>query len=264
MKRHHWAIFISALLLILAACQLFSIKAGSSEIDEGLIAWYPFDGNLRDSTGYNQHATALYGPVSFSADHNGNPGLALDMNGKKDILTAPMNQAAKTQGALSVSVYFKTNSTSIQNLICRRKKYECFLPEDFGGLSWSINASSQREPHFAVVSPDDISCETPRGIDAYTDVVYGMYKLETGKWYHLVCVFEGGLQRIYINGSLRQSLSRSFNFLRECSNNIYVIGGFVNELPTRFNGSMDDLRIYNRALTEEEILYLARDVKPIE
>jgi hypothetical protein len=161
-------------------------------------------------------------------------------------------------------VYFKTNSTSIQNLICRRKQYECFHPEDFGGLSWSINASSQREPHFAVVSPEEITCETPRGIDAYTDIVYGMYKIETGQWYHLVGVFEDGLQRIYVNGSLRQSLSRSFNVLRECNDNMYVIGGFVNELPTRFNGVIDDLRIYNRALEEEEIFRLAKDFKPIE
>jgi hypothetical protein len=91
-----------------------------------------------------------------------------------------------------------------------------------------------------------------------------MYKIETGQWYHLVGVFEDGLQRIYVNGSLRQSLSRSFNVLRECNDNMYVIGGFVNELPTRFNGVIDDLRIYNRALGEEEILSLAKDFKPID
>lgn len=264
MKRHHWILFLSILLLILAACQLFSIKTGSTEIDEGLVAWYPFDGNLRDSTGFAQHASAPYGPVSFNADHLGNPGLALELDGKKDVLTAKLNPAAKTQGALSVSVYFKTRSTSIQNLVCRRRQYECYAPKDFGGLSWSINASSQREPHFAVISPDDITCETPRGIDAYTDIVYGIFKIETGQWYHLVCVFQGGLQRIYINGSLRQSLSRSFNSLRECDDNMYVIGGFVNELPSRFIGSMDDLRIYNRALTEEEILLLAKDFTPVD
>ena len=264
MRKHQWIFFVVLLLLILAACQLFSIKTGHSDIDEGLVAWYPFDGTLHDSSGLGQHASALYGPVSFSADRSGNPGAAVELDGKKDILTAPISKAAGILGSLSVSVYFKTNSTSIQNLICRRKQYECFHPEDFGGLSWSINASSQREPHFAVVSPEEITCETPRGIDAYTDIVYGMYKIETGQWYHLVGVFEDGLQRIYVNGSLRQSLSRSFNVLRECNDNMYVIGGFVNELPTRFNGVIDDLRIYNRALGEEEILSLAKDFKPID
>lgn len=264
MKRHHWILFLSLMLVILAACQLFSFKSGNSKIDEGLVAWYPFDGNLRDSTSFAQHAAAPYGPVSFGSDHTGNAGLALELDGKKDVLTAKLNPAAKTEGAMTVSVYFKTNSTSIQNLICRRKKYECFTPQDFGGLSWSINASSQREPHFAVISPDDITCETPRGIDAYTDIVYGMFKIETGQWYHLVCVFQGGLQRIYLNGSLRQSLSRSFSVLRECEDNMYVIGGFVNELPTRFFGSIDDLRIYNRALTEDEIQVLSKNFKTVD
>jgi hypothetical protein len=263
MKKHQWILFSLLLFLVLGACQLFSIKAGTTNINEGLVAWYPFDGNLNDSSGLEQHASAPYGPVSFGSDRSGQPGKAIELDGKKDVLTAPISRAAETLGSLSVSVYFKTNSSSIQNLICRRKKYECFQPQDFGGLSWTVNASSQREPHFAVVSPEDISCETPRGIDAFTDVVYGMYKIETKEWYHLVCVFEGGLQRIYINGSLRQSLSRSFNTLRECNDNIYVIGGFVNELPTRFNGMIDDLRIYNRALGEEEILRLAKDFKPI-
>jgi Sialidase, N-terminal domain len=45
---------------------------------------------------------------------------------------------------------------------------------------------------------------------------------------------------------------------------MYVIGGFVNELPTLFNGVIDDLRIYNRALGEEEILSLAKEFKPID
>jgi hypothetical protein len=261
MSKHHWLIITLIGVTTITACRMISIGSGNTDLSNGLIAWYPFDNNLRDSSGYGQHGNA---PDHIPAFTSGRIGNALYLDGKTNIITAPIDDAVSSTGAVSISVYFKTSSTNIQNLVCRRKKFECVHPEDFGGLAWSVNASSQREPHFAVVSPEDITCETPRGIDAYTDVVYGMYKIQTGNWYHLVCVFKDGLQRIYINGKLRQSLSRSFIKLRECPGNMYVIGGFVNELPTRFNGSIDDLRIYNRLLTEEEITVLAEGFPEID
>lgn len=251
--------FISGLtiVIILAACLFYIFNPDHVELQQGMIAWYPFNNSLNDSSGFGQHAQASDDTMRFEPDRFGNAHGAVFFDGKSDLLTARVSPRVTSSGSLSVSCYFKTLSTHTQNLICRRRKYECQLPEDFGGLTWSVNAVTQREPHFAVVSPEDIQCDEPIGINAYTDIVYGMKKLETNTWYHILCVFENGIQRIYINGVLSQSLSRSFSRLRECSESMYVIGAYVNELPILFHGAIDDLRIYDRLLTDEEIAYLA-------
>lgn len=251
---------LTSVVILGAAGALLLGRNSNIHLDEGLVAWYPFDRNLSDASGFNQHATNKSGMSIFVPDRKGNPAAAILMNGKTDLLTAPVASAIEPTGSLSVSAYYKLNSTAIQNLVCRRKKFDCFTKEDFGGLSWSLNACSQREPHFAVISPDDIDCESPRGIDRYTDIVYGMTKLDTGQWYHVACVFEAGIQRMYVNGNLKQTLSRPFQKIRNCDTTMWVIGGFVNELPVYFNGVIDDIRIYNRALTQEELEALAKDL----
>lgn len=260
MKKHHRILLFASFVIIAAAGALLLGRNNKTNLDQGLVAWFRFDQNLSDASGFHQHASNKSGVSNFVADRKGNPSSAILMNGKTDLLTATVSPKIEQTGILSISVYYKLNSTAVQNLICRRKKFDCYTPGDFGGLSWSLNACSQREPHFAVVSPEDIDCESPRGIDRYTDIVYGMAKLDTGQWYHVACVFDAGVQRIYINGKLRQSLSRPFQKIRNCDTTMWVIGGFVNELPVYFNGVIDDIRIYNRAITDEELEALARDL----
>ena len=73
-------------------------------------------------------------------------------------------------------------------------------------------------------------------------------------WYHYVFIADETGGKIYVNGQLIDSHSWT-GTPGACSNSfIWKIGG---QYTNWYNGKIDDIRIYNRVLTQEEISYLA-------
>ena len=72
----------------------------------------------------------------------------------------------------------------------------------------------------------------------------------TDTWYHIAMVFDSGTVKVYVNGSLYdQDYAAGVATLPDLSNNMTLGGG-----PTGyFNGKLDDVRIYDRALTDLEV-----------
>ena len=78
---------------------------------------------------------------------------------------------------------------------------------------------------------------------------------------HIVAIFSDSLQQIYVNGILNTAITRNFGMLNHCSNNNLIIGGWWSGDLIPVNGSMDEVRIYNRALNKDEINQLAKAVQ---
>ncbi len=83
-----------------------------------------------------------------------------------------------------------------------------------------------------------------------------------GQWYHLVGTWDGTVVKVYANGTMvaKGNKSGTFNFNDQ---NPLIIGGNSNNqggdkyLNDAFNGRMDEVRLYNRALTPSEVAVLA-------
>ncbi len=79
-------------------------------------------------------------------------------------------------------------------------------------------------------------------------------KPQAGVWYHVVGTYDGKTQRIYINGKLNNERDDVFTInTNSCP---LTIGYKVASDNNYFNGVVDDVRIYNRALTPEEVKML--------
>lgn len=82
------------------------------------------------------------------------------------------------------------------------------------------------------------------------------FTMNTGEWYHATLVREGNSVRAYINGILRGTGSAAVNSV---AMNRLTIGGYFNDLsnvidsPTLFKGSIDEVKIWNVALTSDEV-----------
>jgi len=79
---------------------------------------------------------------------------------------------------------------------------------------------------------------------------------EAGKWQHLACTLDQASRtgRVYLDGALREAGSTTSYVADE--NTPLKIGSY--ETPeTKFHGTLDDVRIYDRALSETEIAALA-------
>jgi hypothetical protein len=86
-------------------------------------------------------------------------------------------------------------------------------------------------------------------------------KLMVDKWYHLVGTYDGRAVSLFLNGILKQRIVNPDEKALSLSSNKLVIGSDINYIKnTRFfEGLLDDVRIYNRVLSDQEIKYLYID-----
>jgi hypothetical protein len=76
------------------------------------------------------------------------------------------------------------------------------------------------------------------------------YSLPVGNWYHLVGVYDGNFVRLYVNGSLVDSEPVSD---MDATSVDAGIGSNIDEGGRYFDGQIDELRVYERALSEQEV-----------
>ena len=80
--------------------------------------------------------------------------------------------------------------------------------------------------------------------------------LLNGQWHHLAVSFDGTGTKLYVNGNLVRS--NPAQKLAQGYSGYFRIGGLSpNDLNNSLVGSYDDVRIYDRALTADEVGYLA-------
>jgi len=78
---------------------------------------------------------------------------------------------------------------------------------------------------------------------------------DTGQWYHVVGVYDGQVTRLYINGQLAVEGKNQTGEINYPDHAFFVIGVYKDDnehFP--FKGKLDEIRLYDRALTEEEVL----------
>jgi hypothetical protein len=83
--------------------------------------------------------------------------------------------------------------------------------------------------------------------------------LSNGVWYHVVGTFSGGTSNLYINGSLDNAIQQGTATSIYTSNTTNMLIGAHYDVatPVRFvDGSIRDVRIYDKALTASEVTYL--------
>ena len=77
------------------------------------------------------------------------------------------------------------------------------------------------------------------------------FSFEINKWYYIAATWNGLVSRIYVNGIEIGNRYTAGSFTNQNIN--LGIGSDLNPFHAQFNGSIDNLMIYNRALTAEEI-----------
>jgi Concanavalin A-like lectin/glucanases superfamily len=198
------------------------------------VAWWTFDeasGNAFDSTG-NGHTLTLDAGVTREAWPFG--GFAL-----KCPTTA--GQSARMATAFDLPQY--TWSVWVKGLVntLGPAESEVFFngtsasSADVWGLWWGGDASVRQSASHRLLNGNWINVGIPGALSANT-------------WYYIAATYDGSVVRTYLNGQ--------FQTQGAAPNRYPVSGGFAvcgNGVDMAFNGSVEDLKIWNRALTEAEI-----------
>lgn len=200
------------------------------------IAWYKFDGNALDSSGNGKNAT-LNGETSFVEGVNGQ-GQALKLNGSNAYVQLPQGILSNLQN-FTISAWVRVDtSQNFQRVF------------DFGNNTTSytfMTPSNGTNSKFSITN----------GGTASEYATLGKIPV-TGNWAHMAMVLNENITTMYINGYPVASNECTFLKPYQLGATLYnYIGKSQWTTDPYFNGTIDDFRIYNRAVTQEELLVMA-------
>ena len=221
------------LFAIIFSCFIFSGIA-YADLNDGLVAYYPFDGNINDASGNENHGT-VYGTTETEAlteDRFGNPDSAFSFDGVDDYIEVPDSDSLDVTGGITIGAWIN-------------------IAEPLGGGF---------PQHYVVDSRDGQGGGYGINVDTNTMQFWvgGNYptfpvNIQAGKWHHIAGTYDGDFMNLYIEGVLTDSILFATDFTP--STYSLYIGQRFNYIE-RFHGIIDDLRIYDRVLSESEIYQL--------
>ena len=217
-------------LLTVAITGAFSVFAQIPNYvpTNGLLAFWPFTGNTNDVTANANHLTN--NGATLVADRNGVANAAYSFNGSGNYLekTTPSFMFSPT-GTFSVSFWINRPSTS-------------------GGVA--MMSGSGTANNFIWLFSGGAANNTFGTNKQQSAWIWANSPYAVNQWEHYVCMFINGVMRIYRNGVLEASATYSHTGALSTVLPFYI-GKDIG--TSYFNGSIDDVAIWNRSLTNCEI-----------
>ena len=207
----------------------------------GLLAYYPFDGNANDLSGNESNGIAT--DVTPTADRFGNSDSAYSFNGTTSNIEADIKNYPLKDESRTITGWFKADNPT-------KSKELDFCLLNYGNVSdpnYWFKISFYRKGYLDI----QFDSKTFQSPDNYFN----------GEWTFFAMVFNDQTNTfsLYINNIL--TLSGSADLYTNGVGNLFRIG--KNKSNNYFEGSIDDIGIWNRILTPEEITALYNVPKPI-
>ena len=222
--------------LIFYSCLLLISISASAQVPgyvptNGLEGFWPFNGNANDVSGNNNNG--FVSNAVLTADKSGIANSAYNFNGTNARIVT--TNAPTLTGNYSISAWFNTQSLASWGTIvdCR--------PNAASGIGIEHNSN--------------LSFTTSTG-SSYNNTMSN-FSIQTNTWLHVVVVYNGTHKLIYINGVLDKTQLYSNLILSTTQPFIFGDRGIMPSGPGNyFNGTLDDIGIWNRSLTQSEVTAL--------
>lgn len=237
-------ISIVVCLFCLAACSKSDSSSptqppATNSLDSGLIAHYPFDGNANDLSG-NKFNLIVQGATPAN-DRSGSANKAYHFDDSSSVMKVPHFTGADSLATYSVSAWIKTAKEGYIYAL----SVEPFSPQ----------FESMYVYKDSVTGAFTISCFITKVYSSggsTTMVFQNTIPDISNVWTHLVLVQDGNGIYLYVNGVKASNSSQSPLVA------YFAGGGLIGALYDyqtigHFDGDLDDLRFYKRALSEAEI-----------
>lgn len=210
---------------------LSSLELSEVGITDGLVQWYPLNGDANDYSGSGNHGT-VYGPIVTSGL---NGKLQYSFDGTDDYIHSQSCPLQSLTGDFSITIWiYCTNVTtdaSWQRRICfmndsSSSKFDLSMYEQ-GGITININGDPYRTPETSLIN----------------------------QWHFINFTKESTTYKIYIDGE-DQTLSNSGINLNSVYSGLVIGIQYSSYFRAAFQGNIQDVRIYDRQLTQQEIKIL--------
>lgn len=211
--------------------------------EPGLVAWYPFEGNANDATPYNNHGVIGGNPVFETVKNRLRPGgTALKFDGVKDSVLVP-NGVQLISDFTTVSFWIRVDSINAKDAESYiidfghwDQRFKISLPQH-KRIVWTTNSKNTQFPNFI----SDMDAKDGN-------------ELLLGDWWHVTMVHDGKDDVIYIDG--KEVNRKPAAGVLNPTTRPMGIGNNAVDGGQYFIGALDELKIYNVALTTAEIARL--------
>lgn len=211
--------------------------------EAGLVAHYPFDGNANDATPYNNHGTIGGNPVFQTATHPLGAGKQnIKFDGDKDSVLVK-NAVQLISDFTTVSFWIRVDNVNTKDAEAYvidfghwSERWKISLPQHLK-IVWTTNGKNVQFPTFISDMDSGDGNEMVKGI-----------------WWHVTMVHDGAKNIIYVNG--QQVASKPVPTKLNSTNKPLCFGSNNVDGGQYFPGALDNVKIYNKALTAAEILKL--------
>jgi hypothetical protein len=209
----------------------------------GLVGYWPFCGNANDESGNGNNGTN--NGAALTADRFGNANSAYSFNGQGENIKVPSINNSTFENDFSISLWCKNSNflNDYGHLVYGQNQfivlnnngpaYNSSLAKISGYQGPYDNPSLRRTPYL----------ETNSQLNINTN-------------YHVVYTKSNNIAYIYINGVLENSISTNNTLALPSGSFIEFGSGFIETANYSFNGTLDDIGIWNRALSQQEITNL--------
>lgn len=214
----------------------------------GLVALYTMEGNVQDSSGKANHGTAVNDPLYVQGLSG--YGKAMDFDGTNDYVELPIGTLLSTLNSTTITawVYFTNTGNAWQRI------FDFGTPGVSGGnpntYMFLTTHNGSRIVRFAM---RNAASSAEQGVNAPVALATG--------WHHVAIVIDGVAMQLRLYQDGWPAGSGTTNVLPK---DLGVttqnwLGRSQWTADAYLRGSLDDFRIYNRALSESEVRYLAGD-----
>ena len=215
---------------------LFLVLPANAALTDNLQLYVPFDGNADDISG-NGNNGIVYG-ATLTTDRNANPNSAYQFNGVDsyiDFGTSDLGLTGSSEITFCAWIKPDQPTTYHSQVLSSEQFYRPYMIRT-RGLGSAVTAQC--------------GVRTVNGGDYIDADINGII---VGSWYHIACTYDGINASIYVNGVLQNSVSMSGSLI--ASSQHILVGANPTSPPKNFfHGAIDDIRIWNRALNEDEII----------
>jgi parallel beta-helix repeat protein len=201
--------------------------------DPSLVAWYRFDGDASDSSANSLHGTEM-GDPTYEA---GVFGQAISLDGDGDYVDCGLAPEFDITNFITFTYWIKVVEFD--------RGWNTVLSK--GDDSWRSSRAAMNNFMEAAVS------------GTAGDFTYGVTPVNDGQWHHVGFVYDGKSNYLYVDGEV-DATERSTGQINVSSYPLWI--GDNSQAPGMFwNGLIDDVMIFNRALRQMEIQVIMQGEK---
>jgi len=222
-----------------------TIIDSSYNLKDGLVAYYNFNGGtLNDSSG-NGNTIILNNNAVKTTDRYGRANNAYLFNGTDSYMkVANSNSLNSFTNQISIMATIKINGFYSANCVNNQ----------IVGKGWNdfING------FYAMRFYSTVGCQN--AVDTSKEVFYISYgdlntrssvidnnNLQSNRWYNVIYTYADGVANLYVDGVLRKTVAQPLSFTAN-DQEMYIGKHGDPSYPYSFNGVIDEIRIYNKAL----------------